>query len=69
MSIAINPSANPVSKVLGIPVRERPLNAYDILGLENLESDQGRIRTASSRQKLALKSRRGKVSPDDWKSA
>lgn len=57
---------DPYPAWLRIQATNRPLNAYQLLGLKELEADQSRIRSAIERQTLALDRCRTEADEELW---
>jgi type IV pilus assembly protein PilM len=57
---------DPYRTWLGIQDAERPLNAYQLLGLAQLESNQHRIRVAIERQLAAIEQCRSEADEETW---
>ena len=66
MSTAVATNFDPYFEWLKIQEPQRPLNAYQLLGLKALESDYNRIRMAVSRQRSYLEARQEDADPDLW---
>lgn len=66
MNSAVATSFDPYHEWLKIQEPQRPLNAYQLLGLKNLETDYNRIRIAVQRQRSYLEARQDDADPDLW---
>jgi type IV pilus assembly protein PilM len=68
MSAELQLGYDPYKVWLNIQETQRPLNAYHLLGLRPLETDQARIRTAISRQRSLMESKQAEALPEAWEA-
>jgi type IV pilus assembly protein PilM len=66
MTSDIEVSFDPYYDWLKVQEPQRPLNAYQLLGLKPLESDFNRIRMAAARQRSYLDARQDDADPEMW---
>jgi len=66
MTTGIDKTCDPYTTWLQIQEPQRPLNAYQLLGLKVLESDLQRIRGAATRQRSLLEARQNDAEPHLW---
>ena len=59
---------DPYAVWLNIESTRRPLNAYEILGLELFDSNEARLRAAITRKREMLLARRPEANPELWQS-
>lgn len=66
MSTSFYPSIDPYKAWLQVTIDRRPLNAYQLLGLQLLETSRQKIDAAIARQRMALDLRRDDADPTVW---
>src|SRR5437868_523624 len=59
---------DPYAVWLNVQSSQRPLNAYEILGLEPFDNNQSRLRAAIVRKREMLATRRPEADPEIWQS-
>jgi type IV pilus assembly protein PilM len=59
---------DPYAVWLQVPLDHRPLNPYELLGLETFEANQARLKTAILRKREMLLARRLEADPEIWQA-